>query len=174
MDAPSYKGVFGSKSRASHTLKYQAMKKSIITLLTITVAAWFSLSAKEEQTDVTISINGTDTMMYDKTAFEVKAGQKVKLVFKNIGKLPKAAMGHNVCILKHGVDVAGFCTESIKFAAKDYFPESKKDDVIAHTKLLGPDETDTVIFTAPAAGVYDYVCTFPGHFALMKGKMTVK
>jgi azurin len=150
------------------------MKKTILTLLTLSIAAWFSLSAKEEQADVTVAINGTDTMMYDKTAFEVKAGQKVKLVFKNTGKLPKAAMGHNVVILKKGVDVAGFCTEAIKFAAKNYFPETKKGDVIASTKLLGPDETDTVVFTAPAAGVYDYVCTFPGHFALMKGKMTVK
>lgn len=132
------------------------------------------LIAKEEKADVTVELNGTDTMMYSKTTFEVKAGQKVKLVFKNVGKLPKQAMGHNVVILKKGVNVVAFCSEAIKFAADDYFPKSKKDDVIAHTKLLGPDESETIIFTAPAAGVYDYVCTFPGHFALMKGKMTVK
>ena len=95
-------------------------------------------------------------------------------MFKNIGKLPKVAMGHNVVILKKGVNVAVFCTEAIKFPTEGYFPKTKKDDVIATTKLLGPDESDTVFFTAPAPGVYDYVCTFPGHFALMKGKMTVK
>jgi azurin len=134
----------------------------------------FLKAAKEEKADVTVAINGTDTMMYDKTVFEVKSGQKVKLVFKNIGKLPKAAMGHNVVILKKGVNVVAFCSEAIKFAAKDYFPESKKGDVIATTKLLGPGESDTVLFTAPSPGTYDYVCTFPGHFALMKGKMTVK
>ncbi len=150
---------------------------AILALLVLggaTTNHFLKAAKKEEKADVTIEIKGTDTMMYDKTTFEVKSGQKVKLVFKNIGKLPKAAMGHNVVILKKGVNVAAFCSEAIKFAAKDYFPESKKGDVIATTKLLGPGESDTIIFTAPAPGTYDYVCTFPGHFALMKGKMTVK
>ena len=146
----------------------------VIALLSGSIAFTKLIGAKEEKADVTIAINGTDTMMYDKTAFDVKSGQKVKLVFKNIGKLPKVAMGHNVVILKKGVNVAAFCTEAIKFPTEGYFPKTKKDDVIATTKLLGPDESDTVFFTAPAPGVYDYVCTFPGHFALMKGKMTVK
>ena len=158
------------------------MKKSYLPILTFVLLAvggvftsvYLKAAKAEEKVDVTIEVKGTDTMMYDKTAFEVKAGQKVKLVFKNIGKLPKAAMGHNLVILKKGVNVATFCSEAIKFAAKDYFPETKKDDVVATTKLLGPGESDTVIFTAPEAGTYDYVCTFPGHFALMKGKMTVK
>ncbi|MDE0819989.1 MAG: plastocyanin/azurin family copper-binding protein [Opitutales bacterium] len=155
------------------------MNKSYLPILLIALISGSFMynhivSAKDEKVDVTVEFNGTDTMMYSKTAFEVKSGQKVKLVFKNAGKLPKVAMGHNVVILKKGVSVATFCTEAIKFAAEGYFPKTKKDDVIAATKLLGPDETDTVIFTAPAAGVYDYVCTFPGHFALMKGKMTVK
>jgi azurin len=149
------------------------MKKLTLTILTLTLAACFSLNAADEKADVTVNITGNDTMMYDKTTFEVKSGQKVKLVFKNIGKLPKQAMGHNVIILKKGVDVASYCTAAIS-AAPEYFPKDKKDDVVAATKLLGPGETDTIIFTAPAPGVYDYVCTFPGHFALMKGKMTVK
>ena len=149
------------------------MKKLTLTILTLTLAACLSLNAADEKADVTVTIKGTDTMMYDKTTFEVKSGQKVKLVFKNIGNLPKVAMGHNVIILKKGVDVASYCTAAIS-AAPEYFPKDKKDDVIAATKLLGPGETDTIIFTAPAPGVYDYVCTFPGHFALMKGKMTVK
>lgn len=149
------------------------MKKLTLTILTLTLAACLSLNAADEKADVTVNITGNDTMMYDKTTFEVKSGQKVKLVFKNIGKLPKQAMGHNVIILKKGVDVASYCTAAIG-AAPEYFPKDKKDDVVAATKLLGPGETDTIIFTAPAPGVYDYVCTFPGHFALMKGKMTVK
>jgi azurin len=49
------------------------------------------------------------------------------------------------------------------------------DKVIAATKMLGPGETDTVSFTAPAAGTYDYICTFPGHaMAGMRGVLTVK
>ena len=124
--------------------------------------------------DVHVDINGTDTMMYSKTQFEVKSGQKVKLTFNNTGKLPKAAMGHNVVILKKSVDLIEFCTEAVKFPTEGYFPKSREKDVIGRTKLLGPGEKDEIYFTAPAPGTYEYVCTFPGHFALMKGKMIVK
>ena len=127
-----------------------------------------------QKVDVNVEINGTDTMMYSKTSFEVKSGQKVKLTFNNTGKLPKAAMGHNVVILKKSVNLIEFCTEAIKFPTEGYFPKSREKDVIGRTKLLGPGEKDEIYFTAPAPGTYEYVCTFPGHFAVMKGKMIVK
>ena len=100
--------------------------------------------------DVHVEINGTDTMMYSKTSFEVKSGQKVKLTFNNTGKLPKAAMGHNVVILKKSVNLIEFCTDAIKFPTEGYFPKSREKDVIGRTKLLGPGEKDdiyTVTFT---------------------------
>ena len=47
-------------------------------------------------------------------------------------------------------------------------------DVIAATKLLGPGESETISFTAPEPGDYQFVCSFPGHFAMMRGIMVVK
>jgi azurin len=29
-------------------------------------------------------------------------------------------------------------------------------------------------FIAPEKGTYDYICSFPGHFAMMKGKLIVE
>ena len=60
-------------------------------------------------------------------------------------------------------------------AAHDYVPPGSKE-VLAHTKLLGPGETDTVTFTAPfVPGRYLYLCSFPGHYSQgTKGFMTVK
>ena len=113
-------------------------------------------------------------MMYSKTSFEIKRNQKVKLTFKNTGKLPKVAMGHNIVILKKTVNLFEFCNEAVKFPTNEYFPKGREKDVIGRTKLLGPGEEDTIYFMAPDPGVYEFVCTFPGHFALMKGKMTVK
>ena len=124
--------------------------------------------------DVHVNIDGTDTMMYSKNSFEVKSGQKVKLTFKNTGKLPKVAMGHNIVILKNSVDLVDFCNEAVKFPTNEYFPKGREKDVIARTRLLGPGEADTIYFMAPESGTYEFVCTFPGHFALMKGKMIVK
>ncbi|MEC8013416.1 MAG: azurin [Verrucomicrobiota bacterium] len=124
-----------------------------------------------------IVITGNDTMQFDLKAFEVKAGEKVSLTLKNTGKLPKIAMGHNLVLLKKGVSAIAFGQKAMGAGANatNPLPDSVKEDVIASTKLLGPGESDTVSFTAPAdPGNYEYVCTFPGHFAMMRGTMTVK
>lgn len=121
-----------------------------------------------------IKLDGMDDMKYDKTLFKVKAGQKITLDFKNIGKLPAAAMSHNVVILKPGTDVQAFGTAAISAAATEHIPPSMKDDVIANTKLLGPGQSDQITFTLPDAGVYDFICTFPGHFGTMHGQIVAQ
>ena len=116
-------------------------------------------------------------MQFDIKSFEVKAGDEVKLTLKNVGKLPKIAMGHNLVILKKGVTAIAFGQKALGAGANanNPLPDGVKSDVVAFTKLLGPDESDTITFTAPAeAGNYEYVCTFPGHFAMMRGTMVVK
>ena len=50
--------------------------------------------------DQKITISGNDLMQFDIKEFSVTAGEKVELEFKNIGKMPKIAMGHNLVILK--------------------------------------------------------------------------
>lgn len=124
-----------------------------------------------------IVVSGNDTMQFDVKTFEVKAGEPVTLTLKNTGKLPKIAMGHNLVVLKKGISAIAFGQKAMGAGANatNPLPDSVKEDVLASTKLLGPGESDTVKFTAPAeAGSYEYVCTFPGHFAMMRGTMTVK
>lgn len=118
-----------------------------------------------------IKIDGMDDMKYDRTLFKVKVGKKITLTMKNIGKQPKAAMAHNVVILQQGTDVNAFGAAAIPAAATDHIPPSMASDVIAHTKLLGPGESDTITFTLTDPGVYDFICSFPGHFGTMKGKI---
>lgn len=121
-----------------------------------------------------IVLTGNDNMKYDKTLFKVKAGKQVTLDFKNVGKQPAAAMSHNVVILKQGTDVQAFGEAAIPAAATAHIPQSMTDDVIAHTKLLGPGESDKITFTLPDAGVYDFICSFPGHFGSMNGKIVAE
>ena len=115
-------------------------------------------------------------MQFDLKSFDVKAGDKVELTFKNIGKIPKIAMGHNLVILKKGISAIAFGQKALGAGANatNALPDSVKGDTITATKLLGPDESETITFTAPEAGDYEYVCTFPGHFAMMRGVMKVK
>ena len=145
---------------------------SIALLIIISQTVLWSEDSKE-QTEIVIT--GNDTMQFDVKTFEVKAGASVKLIFKNVGKVPKIAMGHNLVILKKGISAIAFGQKSLAAGANatNALPDSVMKDVLAHTKLLGPDESETIIFTAPDVGEYEYVCTFPGHFAMMRGKMKV-
>ena len=126
--------------------------------------------------DLTIEITGNDQMQYDKKALEAVAGQEVTIKLKHIGKLPKAAMGHNVVILKPGTPLPAFAMKCAPAAATDYIPQDaeSKAAIVAQTKMIGGGESTSVTFTAPEPGAYPYLCTFPGHFGLMQGVLTVK
>lgn len=123
-----------------------------------------------------IEITGNDQMKFDVSSFEVKAGQEVTIILKNIGKLPKVAMAHNIVIIKQGTDAMKFAMAGISSKDTDYVPPAMKESVVAMTDLAGPGESVKVTFTAPSEpGDYAYICTFPGHFmAGMKGLMVVK
>ena len=121
-----------------------------------------------------LEITGNDVMKFDKTELRAKAGQKVTLTLHHAGKLAKEAMGHNIVILKPGTDIAAFAAKAVDAKANDYFPESEAANVIAHTKIIGGGESVTIEFTAPAAGTYPFICSFPGHYGFMKGDFIVE
>ena len=146
------------------------MKHFSLTTLLLLASSLF-VSANE------IVVSGNDTMQFDVKTFEVKAGEPVTLTLKNTGKFPKITMGHNLVVLKKGISAIAFGQKAMGAGANatNALPDSVKEDVLANTKLLGPGESDTVKFTAPTEpGSYEYVCTFPGHFVMMRGTMTVK
>ena len=57
-------------------------------------------------------------------------------------------------------------------AANNYVPENDSN-VLASTKLLDAGQTGDISFDAPAAGTYQFVCTFPGHALTMYGEFKV-
>ncbi len=121
-----------------------------------------------------LTLEGNDLMTFDKKLFRVKAGQPVKLHFKNVGEMPKESMGHNVVILQPGTDLPAFGGEAIKAVDTEYIPVTFASSIVAHTKLLGPGETDDIEFTLDAPGVYPFVCSFPGHYGVMQGKIVAE
>jgi azurin len=123
--------------------------------------------------ETVIEIEANDQMRFNTAGFEVVTGQSVTVILKNVGTLPKVAMGHNLVILVEGFTAAQFGAEAMTAAATGYIPVELKNKIIAHTRLLGPGEQDEIVFTAPAPGTYEFLCSFPGHFSLMRGVMTV-
>jgi azurin len=121
-------------------------------------------------------VPGSTAKPGDPVRLEAKAGESVRIVLQNIGSLPKEAMGHNVVVLKPGVDVAAFAAAAIAAGpAKNYFPSDREGDTLAHTPLIGPKAKAEASFTAPSEpGEYPFICTFPGHFAAgMKGVLVI-
>ncbi len=114
-----------------------------------------------------------ERIMFTKTKFTVKAGQPVKIIFTN----PDATQ-HNLVIVEPGaleeVGMAG--NEMAKDPgglAKGFIPEN--DKILHHTKLIDPDSGEVLRFKAPEKpGIYPYLCTFPGHWIIMKGVMIVE
>ncbi len=113
-------------------------------------------------------------MRFEQTSFTVQAGQEVTVVFENTATTP--AMQHNVVILNSNDDaVVNRVGQAALQAGPDaeYIPDDSA--IIAHTPLSQPGETVRVTFTAPSEpGQYRYICTFPGHYVLMQGTMTVQ
>ncbi|MNG20868.1 Azurin [compost metagenome] len=49
--------------------------------------------------------------------------------------------------------------------------------IIAHTKVIGAKESDSVTFDVSkldANEKYGFFCSFPGHISMMKGTVTLK
>jgi len=128
---------------------------------------------KADDNVANIVITGNDLMQFSLKEIRVKAGQKVRLTLRHIGTLDKLVMGHNVVILKQGVDMMEFVSLANAARDNDYIPEDT-EDIIVHTKLVGGGETTSIEFDAPPAGTYKFVCTFPAHFAMMQGDFIVE
>lgn len=123
-----------------------------------------------------ITIEANDAMKFNVTRIEAKPGESLKIVLKNVGTLPKEAMGHNWVLLAKGTDVMAFSTAAMQARATEYIPAALAKQVVAHSKLLGPKQTDEISFTVPSEpGDYPYVCSFPAHaMAGMRGVLVVK
>ena len=111
-----------------------------------------------------------DKMLYDIKEFNVETGKSVILTFKNKDFPP-----HNLLIVKPGKadEVANLAIA----LGNDGFGKQWRPDtpmILWGSTMSDYDEETVISFTAPPPGDYPYVCTFPGHVALMNGKMTVK
>ncbi len=120
-----------------------------------------------------LEITGTDQMQYDKKELSVPATCKqVTVTLHHGGQLPATAMGHN-WVLVSTPDLAGVANAGMGAGLpNNYIPAGDKR-VLAHTKVVGGGQTDSVTFSTAGlkpGGDYSYLCTFPGHNALMRGK----
>jgi azurin len=120
--------------------------------------------------EITVGTDG-DQMAFDKKEFEVKAGSTVKLVFKNNAKA--GGLQHNLMVVKPGTETE-VANAAVAAGNDNGWVPQGNPNVLVTTKLVDPQGMDSIVFVAPAAGDYPYICTFPGHAMVMKGVMHSK
>lgn len=122
--------------------------------------------------NITVKITGNSMadMAYEPASMTVKAGDKVTVTMENTNTMD--GMLHNMLIVNLGTGQEVATAAIAAGMDKNYVPENK--NVLAYSGLAKPKETITFEFVAPAAGAYNYICTYPGHFPKMIGKLYVE
>jgi hypothetical protein len=120
-----------------------------------------------------VHIEAGKNLSYTVTSFRVKPGEPIKLSFSNPDVVP-----HNWALIRPGTlakvgDLANKLIAEPDAAVRHYIPRS--DDVLAYVDIVDPGRDSIIFFRAPTQkGRYPYLCTFPGHWMVMNGVMTVE
>ena len=119
-----------------------------------------------------LEIAGNDAMQFDKKELVVAADcTQVQLTLTHTGKLPAAAMGHNWVLVKTA-DVTTVANAGMSAGLANNYLTPGDSKVIASTKIVGGGESATATFSTAKltkGGDYTFMCTFPGHYVIMKG-----
>ena len=159
----------GEKVNA-HAGMHHDMKKTAPTKPVVSKKRQTTMPADWTQPEKILKLGTKPGLKYDVSNFEVKAGSKVRLIFNN-----NDDMTHNVVITAPGAadEVGSLALKmGLKGSEMNYVPSSNK--VLFHTGLLQPETSESIYFVAPSTpGEYMFVCTFPGHAAVMRGIIKV-
>jgi len=121
------------------------------------------------------TVEANDAMQFNQKAIVVpNTCKQFSVTLKHVGKLPKAAMGHNFVVSKSS-DEPGIVADGATAGIESNYLKTGDSRIIAHTKIIGGGESDTTSFKVDALKPgqdYEFFCSFPGHAALMKGTIS--
>jgi len=150
------------------------MKAIATPLLALSLLAAAGLA--QAAPNCTIKLKGNDAMQYDlKTATVSASCATITIELTHTGKMPVAAMGHNV-VISASKDIAAVSAAGMKAgAAGGYLPKADAR-VLSATAMIGGGKSTRAKLAGnklKAGGDYSFYCSFPGHSAIMKGKLVV-
>ncbi|MES2818556.1 MAG: azurin [Pseudomonadota bacterium] len=123
-----------------------------------------------------VDIDSTDQMTYSTQAIEVSKSCKTFTVnLKHVGTLPVNVMGHN-WVLTKAADLQPVATDGMAAGLDNNYLKAGDPRVLAHTPLIGGGGQTSVSFEVAklsAAEQYQFFCSFPGHYSLMKGTLAL-
>ena len=121
-------------------------------------------------------IEGNDAMQYNVGSITIPAScTEFKITLNHPGKMPAAAMGHNVVITTMA-DMQAVAADGMGAGASADYVKPGDTRVIAYSKVIGGGESTSVSFAVSklkSGGPYEFFCSFPGHSTMMKGTIAV-
>ena len=124
-----------------------------------------------------VTVDSTDQMSFNTKAIEIDKSCKTFTVeLTHSGNLPKNVMGHN-WVLTSAANMQPVATDGMAAGIDKDYLKPGDDRIIAHTKIIGAGEKDSVTFDVSKlnpAESYEFFCTFPGHNSMMKGAVVLK
>ena len=133
-------------------MKRLVMYVTILALALLLVACG---GGDDESETASLTFEGNDSLQFNPATASVPAGSEVTVTFNNTG-----ALEHSWVLVANDADTATV-TDAAAINS-------------ASTGTVAGGASDSLTFTAPAAGTYKYVCTVPGHAAGgMVGTLTV-
>jgi len=116
-----------------------------------------------------------EQLRYDTAEITVEPGKPFEVIFENPDLMP-----HNLVFVQPGTlqavatSVQTQAPDKLDKQGRAYVPDNDPR-ILGATKLIEAGQKETLRLTAPSQeGIYEYVCTFPGHWAVMQGKLVVK
>jgi len=123
-----------------------------------------------------VDIAGNDQMQFDKKEISVAADcTQVEVTLNHPGKQPATVMGHN-WVLTRTADVSAVANDGMGAGLPNDYIKKGDTRVIAHTKVIAGGQTATVSFATSLlkqGESYTFFCSFPGHYAVMKGAFKI-
>ncbi|WP_070971287.1 azurin [Vibrio sonorensis] len=150
------------------------MIKRISTLFSLALFASFSSHAAPE---CSVSVDAGDMMKFSEQTLSVPAScGEVTVTLNHTGKLAAKSMGHNI-VFADTANVAAVATEGMAAGFDASYVKPGDERVYGFSKVIGGGESTTFTFSTEkmsAGGDYTFFCSFPGHWAIMKGKFEIK
>jgi putative heme-binding domain-containing protein len=118
-----------------------------------------------------------ERMRFSVEEITATVGQPIKILFTN-----SDATDHNMVFVRPGAlaevgMAANEMAKDPKNANSDFVPAAMRSLILNASPMIGPTRKSRVHvfrFTAPKEpGIYSFVCTFPGHWIIMKGDFVV-
>ncbi|MEM7098697.1 MAG: azurin [Pseudomonadota bacterium] len=123
-----------------------------------------------------LEIGAADMLQFDKPVLEVERScGTVKLTLTHTGNLAKNIMGHN-WVLSKAEDLNGIAQDGFAAGLDNHYVKPGDSRVLASTEIIGGGEQTSIEFSLESLtdSEYTYFCSFPGHWAIMKGVLKIK